>query len=71
MRFSKSFVECDRCKKVFEEKTRETPIVMWMKFQSYNGKRPFGEGNKDYHLCIDCEREFIDWFCCADWVKKA
>ena len=62
MRYSKSFVKCDRCKKEFEDETGK-PIVMWMRFQSYNGKRKFGEGDKSYNLCIDCEQEFIDWFC--------
>ena len=68
MRYTRSFVQCDRCLKTFEDKAGKTPIVMWMKFQSFNGKKTFGEGEKSYHLCIDCEQKFIDWFC-ADGRK--
>ena len=67
MRYSISYVKCDRCGKVFEEVSRssghyDSPITMWMQFQSYNGRRTFSEGQRMYNLCIDCEREFIDWF---------
>ena len=62
MRFSKSFVVCDRCGITFEEITGRTPIVMWLSFQSFNGKRKYGDGEKRFHLCLNCEKEFVDWF---------
>lgn len=70
MRYSISYVKCDRCKTVFEDKGEPMCTPMWMKFQSFNGKRFFGEGDREYHLCIDCEREFIDWFCEEDVKRK-
>lgn len=59
MRYTRSFIRCDRCGKDFEETDK---LVMWMSFQSFNGKREYGDGTKCYHLCLDCEKAFIDWF---------
>lgn len=69
MRYTRSFVKCDRCGDVFEEEMGKTPIVMWMSFQSFNGKRKYSDGEERYHLCLYCEQEFIDWFC-ADGEKR-
>ena len=59
--FSKSFVKCDRCGEIREE--QKGIHTMWIKFQSFNGRKQFSEGEKHYYLCIDCEKAFIDWFC--------
>ena len=67
MRYERSFVKCDRCGAEFEEENNSNeyhgPIfTMWMKFQSFNGAKTFDNGDEDHHLCIKCEKEFIDWF---------
>lgn len=60
--YKKCFIVCDRCRKEFEEVAGRSPTFMWMQFQSFNGVKEFSNGTTVYNLCVDCEKEFIDWF---------